>query len=258
MIKESEFIMSPIISAFANIEKQDRRVNSVFLPRDKFYKLMLDYPNHISPEPNFRGYSGLPEGFVNNPALMQHVERTHNFRQKVGELYGASVYLTSETKGEVISEPYGNIPFGLENHPDIEKLRARSEIVFLSELLIKLKKNLTIIIKSRAKPFSSMTSSESVAIETLREMISETDYRRFLKYQFILVKGLSGDIYQIFRDQAHTKVWRNGKVKEEVCIRIKDFKVPLTDKLIAFKTIIETDENEFRKLGNVYKFAQAG
>jgi len=244
--------MSPIISAFSNIEKLDRRVDSIFLPRDKFYKLMLDYPNRF-PEPNFRGYAGIP-GLVNNPALMQRV--TPNYRQKVGELFGASLYLTSETKGEVVSEPYGNIPYGLENHP--EKLRARSEIVFLSELVIKLKKNLTIIIKSRAKPFSSMTSSESVAIETLREMISETDYRRFLKYQFILVKGLSGDVYQIFRNQHHTKVWKNGKIKEEVCVQIKDSNVPPTDKLIALKTIIETDENEFRKLGNVYKFAQAG
>jgi hypothetical protein len=42
---------------------------------------------------------------------------------------------------------------------------------------------------------------------------------------------------------------------EELCVYIKDSSVPATDKLVAFKTMIETEEDEFRKLGNLYKMA---
>ena len=118
--------------------------------------------------------------------------------------------------------------------------------------------NLVILVKSRVRDeydhFNNMSPEESKALDTLREMISEADFRRYLVYGFILVKGLSGKIYQISRFQRHTKVWKKGKKVEEICAYIKDPKIPQTDKLIAFKTMIETDEELFRKAGNVYKF----
>jgi hypothetical protein len=120
---------------------------------------------------------------------------------------------------------------------------------------------LVILVKSRVRDeyrdFNNMSPEESKALDTLREMISEADFRRYLIYGFILVKGLSGKIYQISRFQRHTKVWEKGKKVEEVCAYIKDPKIPSTDKLIAFKTMIETDEELFRKAGNVYKFQGA-
>jgi len=119
-------------------------------------------------------------------------------------------------------------------------------------------RNLVILVKSRVRDeyqdFSRMSPEESKALDTLREMISEADFRRYLVYGFILVKGQSGKVYQIFRVQHHTKVWEKGKKVEEVCAYIKDHKIPPTDKLIAFKTMIETDEELFRKAGNLYKF----
>jgi hypothetical protein len=42
---------------------------------------------------------------------------------------------------------------------------------------------------------------------------------------------------------------------EEVCIRIKDEAIPRTDRVVALKAIVETSEEEFKKLGNVYKMA---
>jgi hypothetical protein len=113
--------------------------------------------------------------------------------------------------------------------------------------------NLTIFVKTRAKSFTC-TDSEYNAIETLREMISEFDYRKFVKYGFIIVTAKSGKQYQIFREHRHTKIWEKGKLVEEICVELKDKSIPLTDKLIAFKTMIETDEESFRKLGNVFKF----
>ena len=123
-------------------------------------------------------------------------------------------------------------------------------------LKTRIKGNLTIIIKSRANPIRDIPENEKIAIETLREMITETEFRKYLKDAFILVRGRSGRVYQIFRDKDHTKVWEKGKLVEEVCVRIKrSLNVPPTDNVIAFRTAILCSENEFKKLGNVYNMA---
>ncbi len=125
------------------------------------------------------------------------------------------------------------------------------------EIRRKLKRNLIIITNSRAQPISNIAENERVAIETLREMISEAEFRKYIKHGFVLVRGQSGYIYQIFRNRAHTKVWKNGTVIKEVCVRIEDNEIPPTDNIIAFKILIEGSEEEFEKLGNVYKMAEA-
>jgi hypothetical protein len=119
----------------------------------------------------------------------------------------------------------------------------------------RLRNNLSIQIKSRANAslYPGESEPERKALETLREVITEEEFRKYLRYGFVLVKGKSGATYQVFRNQAHCKVWLNGRVIEEVCVRIKDEQVPKTDKVIAFKIIIEASEEEFKKLGNVYK-----
>jgi hypothetical protein len=122
-------------------------------------------------------------------------------------------------------------------------------------LAMKLKSNLVIAVKSRVQEIQQAPPEERVALETLREVISEAEFRKYLRYGFILVRGQSGDVFQIFRNRSHTRVWRNGKVVEEVCVRIKASDVPPTDNVIAFRQIIQTSEAEFKKLGNVYKLA---
>lgn len=105
------------------------------------------------------------------------------------------------------------------------------------------------------RSFSWRPSSETEmeALESLREMISEEEFRRYLKRGFISVKGGSGRDYQIFRDRWHAKVRVKGKVVAEICSRIRDNRVPMTDNVIAFKTMIEADEAEFERAGNVYR-----
>lgn len=107
-------------------------------------------------------------------------------------------------------------------------------------------------VKSRARTISNVSENEQIALDTLREMITEKEFRQYLKYGFISVQGNSKNIYQIFRNEHHIKVWKNGKLIEEICICLTDFKIPLTDKIIAFKIMIESDEKEFHKFGNVY------
>ena len=118
------------------------------------------------------------------------------------------------------------------------------------------KANLCIIAPTRGSVFPKMMKkAEKTALETLRDMITEQEYRNYIRYGFITVKGKSGRLYQISRTLNHTKVWDHGELVEEGCVRIKggDFVVPETDNIIAFKVMIETDENLFKSLGNVYK-----
>jgi hypothetical protein len=122
---------------------------------------------------------------------------------------------------------------------------------------LELKSRLIIQVKSRANSPSVIKDNERVAMETLRETVTEEEYRRYLKYGFIMVKGKSGDEYQIFRNKSHTRVWRNGQVVEEICVRIRDSGIPPTDNVIAFRAMAMIDEHEFKKSGNVYKMKAA-
>lgn len=122
------------------------------------------------------------------------------------------------------------------------------------ELKQKIENNLFIRVKSRASLVKGVSKAEAQAMETLREEISESEFRKYIKYGFILVRGQSGKTYQVFRNRSHTKVWLGGKLIEEVCVRISDSKIPETDNVIAFKAMIEADEEEFAKMGNRYKF----
>jgi hypothetical protein len=122
----------------------------------------------------------------------------------------------------------------------------------LLKVKYKVRNGMTFVVKSRADFYRKVPKNEWTAVETLREMITEREFRKYLSNGFLLVKGLSGRVYQIFRNNKHTKVWDKGELIEEVCVRIRDKDIPPTDNVIAFKTIIETCEEEFRKLGNVY------
>jgi len=120
-----------------------------------------------------------------------------------------------------------------------------------------IKNNLHIRVNSRAKPIQKIPENEQVAIESLREVITETEFRKYLKYGFVLVKGKNGRTYQIFRNTSHTKVWSGGKLIEEICVKIADYNIPPTDNVIAVKTMLETSEEECYKLANVYKMEKA-
>jgi hypothetical protein len=119
-----------------------------------------------------------------------------------------------------------------------------------------LRSNLVIVVKSRACPIQGASPEEQTALETLREIISESDYRKYVKHGFLMVQGSDGDMYQVFRTRSHTKVWRDGKVIEEVCVRIKDAAVPPTDNVIAFRTLIQINAEAFKEMGN--RFPMSG
>jgi len=135
-----------------------------------------------------------------------------------------------------------------------ENLGESLEYLRLDPIRRKLRNNILIRSKTRAdyQNLSGITPGESIALDTLREMISESDFRKYLSYGFLTVETTSGKTYQIFRSRNHIKVWENGQLVEEICVRIADHRVPLTDNVIAFKIALEIDEDGFRNLGNVY------
>jgi hypothetical protein len=121
---------------------------------------------------------------------------------------------------------------------------------------IKIRNNLNIIVNSRAQNLRDIPENEWIAMQTLREMITESAYRKYIRDGFITVQGQSGKIYQIFRNRNHHKVYYKGELFEEICVRLKG-DVPPTDNVIAFKTMIEVDEESFAILGNRYNMRKA-
>jgi len=108
-------------------------------------------------------------------------------------------------------------------------------------------------------PSAHESPEEMMAMEALREVVTEEEFRKYLKYGFVLVKGRSGATYQVYRNRSHVKVWVGGKVVEEICVYLRGLEngkaAPATDKVVAFKAMIEADEEEFKKLGNRYMMA---
>jgi hypothetical protein len=268
-------ILTGMSDAFAKIEVQDKAVNRIHMPMETFLTICGDRDPITRHHEEFDGkklnVKKLGLGFAwldhNNKANIPNYENVQS--EKLGSIWGAEVF--SSSKFEVVSD-YPHFPaninttrFDIGRFPPIYgNAITETPTPFVSilepvrivvEKLELLRKNLQIIIKSRAKPVFNVTPQENRAIDTLREMITEEEYRKYLKFGFVLVKGQSGLIYKIFRNESHTKVWKNGKVIEEICVRIKDHNIPPTDNVIAFKTIIETNENQFHKIGNVFKIA---
>lgn len=139
--------------------------------------------------------------------------------------------------------------------PDVEIATEEQWQAYRKKAAFKQKMHCNLVIKSKTRGsfVNGISPEELTAIETLRELITEKEFRRYLKYGFILVEGKSGDLYQIFRDSWHIKVLRQGVLVEEICINLDGtFKAPPTDKCIAFMAMLQTSESEFRKLGNVY------
>lgn len=87
---------------------------------------------------------------------------------------------------------------------------------------------------------------EQAARQTLRRVIGERGYRDFLSKGFVSVRAKSGDVYQLFPGHEITRVYRDGKQIERLCVVLKgDF--PPTDSLIMRYLIILNDEAEFRR-----------
>jgi len=102
---------------------------------------------------------------------------------------------------------------------------------------------------------NKVTPQEIKARESLRDMLTEREWRRYVTNGFVLVRGLSGKFYQVFNDQSHIKVYVKGKLTDEICIHTtSDTKCPPTDHIINMMFLIQNDEQLIwtKGVGNVY------
>lgn len=84
---------------------------------------------------------------------------------------------------------------------------------------------------------------------TLRRVIGDEKYRRFIKHGFVAVQAASGKVYQLFPGHEMTKVYVNGKLTEKLCVVLSgDF--PPTDSLIMRYLMVLNDEDDFRSRAN--------
>jgi hypothetical protein len=233
--------MENIIDGFAKIEVQDMRVGRVDIPSALWVDLMRN--------PKWR--DGVALHWVN--AAVPIVDT--NAPRRVGSLWGAEVYMGGNN---VVVKPE-SWDDGIRWQRGVNDNLIRPLIV--SETGIREQweiGNLTIFVKSHCNPVGWAIGPEQTALEALRESLTEEEYRRYIRTGFLCVRGSSGKVYQIPRGQdgyGHVKVWERGKMVAEICSYLVDHKVPPTDRVIAFKAIIEADEQEMYQRGNVFNMA---
>ena len=105
--------------------------------------------------------------------------------------------------------------------------------------------------KTRHLPFvAAVSPAEQKARDTLRDLLSEADWRGYITNGFIVSRGPSGRRYQIFRDQRRTVVWDNGREIARICIHT-DQDCPPTDHVLNLKILTEIDEDAVWAGGNV-------
>lgn len=107
-----------------------------------------------------------------------------------------------------------------------------------------MRRNILIKINSRsAKMGGTITLAEEKARSTLRDMLTERDWRRYLTNGFIMVKGGQSDYwYQIFAAyHERVRVYYKGVLTHNICIH-SDQKCPPSDHVINLKILVELDE----------------
>lgn len=97
--------------------------------------------------------------------------------------------------------------------------------------------------------FTHVTQPEMVALQLMKSMLSKEDWKRYLRYGFVVIHGASGLYYQVVRNQDHVRVYRRGKKIAELCIYVPG--VPPTDQVVAKKIMLECSEMDVWHKANI-------
>lgn len=111
----------------------------------------------------------------------------------------------------------------------------------------KIRQNLLIRTVSRSLN-RAVSPEEQRARDSLRDIISEQDWRRYVTNGFIMVKGFDC-WYQIF-NEGNIRVYRKGKHTHSICIHT-DRSCPPTDHVLNMKILVEIDESQIWRGGNI-------
>ena len=109
----------------------------------------------------------------------------------------------------------------------------------------------------RRRPLQVIEGPEERARFLLKRMIGESAFRGYLKNGFLTYRAASGLTYQIFPGHRMVCVWDKGKPIEKLCLVFQDGDIPQTDAVIMRLLMLESNEEEFRRLANVFSQAVA-
>lgn len=105
---------------------------------------------------------------------------------------------------------------------------------------------------SRRRPVKSASAINEIrARQTLKRLIGESRFHRYISDGFLSVKAKSGRVYQIFAGTRMTNVYQQGKMIERLCVELLG-NYPPTDALIMRYLLILDDEAAFRTQCNVH------
>lgn len=107
------------------------------------------------------------------------------------------------------------------------------------------------VLRSRKHLALVQDPREIRARETLRRVLGEEKFRRFLRDGFTTVQARSGLVYQIFPGHNMTNVYRDGRKIERLCVVLRG-NFPPTDSLIMRYLLILNDERDFRSHANKF------
>lgn len=97
--------------------------------------------------------------------------------------------------------------------------------------------------------FSTATPEEITALQLLRGLVGQDEFRRYLKYGFVMVRGASGLRYQIMRGRHVVNVWNERGRVDGICVYLQG-QYPPTDDTITRMLMAERDELELWRRGN--------
>ena len=205
-------------------------------------RLVVDSgPSYISGTVGIEGNGG-PEWF-STTATTSTITTTGNY----GTATTGGIYLdTGTTGGFVVSDTSTTITYSVTNGTD--------GVVYVNFVDKKkmlrdhMKQNLLIRSTSRSLE-RSFSPEEQRARNSLRDLITEKDWRRYVTNGFIMVKG-EHYWYQIFK-QGNIQVYHKGKKTHSICIHT-DRSCPPTDHVLNMKLLVEIDERQIWRGGNVY------
>jgi len=160
---------------------------------------------------------------------------------------GDTVSVQYASDGVNITNPYIHVESAESKEA---RVKAQLRQMMKSNLLVKMGTNRQLLLKNKVAP------QEIKARQTLRDQISERQWRGYLTNGFIMIQGASGKcFYQVFNDQRHIKVYKKGKLTDEICIHTtSDTKCPPTDHILNMMFLIQNDEKIIwtKGIGNVY------
>lgn len=114
----------------------------------------------------------------------------------------------------------------------------------------KIKQNTIVRVLDRTVIFDRKVSiQEQKARYTLRDMLTEQEWRKYVTNGFIMVKGSANYWYQIIANSG-VNVYKDGKKLHYICIHT-DQSCPPTDHVINMKLLIEMDEMSLWHNGNI-------